>query len=393
MSASEIADFPSARLNECPYPFYSERTERSPIEHVPDTNEFRLYRHQDIAYVFQNETLFSAYLPDSNSSRGLDYEGAVHIGGADGADHEANRALFSRPFTPGRLKSYEPMIREHVTTLLAGFRERGKVELVSEFANPLPAMVISSLMGFPTEGEDFDRLQSWNDSFTRAADDDSSELDRMHDYMAEQLVLRVEHPTDDILSELVQRQIERDGEFDPALGNTLGIEMIAGGVITTGQLITNALLLMLRAPEELQRVRDNHKLITGMLEEALRVETPVQWRQRIALTDVEIGGVTIPEGSLVTMVLAAGNRDDGTFECPEEFRVGRKNIKRHFGFGLGLHFCLGAPLARLEGKLAFEQLLPAMQDIKIVANEEHLRNIDSPIFRRPRKLHLEFTPA
>jgi cytochrome P450 len=393
MSAPEIVDFPSAQLNECPYPFYEQGRETQPVQPVPERNEVRLFKHEDVAWVLQNEQHFSAYMPQSNASQGLDYEGAVHVGADDGDRHKLNRKLLSRPFTPGRLRGYEATISEHVTTLIERFLERGSVELSGEFSNPLPAMVISSLMGLPTEGEDFVFLQQWNDGFTRGTDLSGEEMERMHAYMASEVEKRAAHPTDDILSELMQRQTERDGELDRALANTLGIEMIAGGVITTGQLITNTMLLLLQAPDQLERVRADHTLIPGTLEESLRVETPVQWRQRVALHDLEIGGVAVPEGALVTMMMASGNRDDDTFECPADFRVGRRNIKRHFGFGLGLHFCVGAPLARLEGKLAFEQLLPRMQDIELVGYEETLRNIDSPIFRRPRELHLRFTAA
>jgi cytochrome P450 len=390
MTDTQATVFPSAELNQCPYDFYERGREASPVEQVAGSQEFRLYRHRDIAFVLQHEDLFSAYIPTAYTSAGLDYGGAVHIGADDGERHKANRNLMSRPFTPGRLKSYEPMILAHVETLIDGFIDTGKVELAWDFANPLPALVISSLMALPTNGPDFAFLQAWNAAFVRTQP--TEEFVRMQSYMLETLRARHANPGKDILSELIERQVARDGEFDEALCTTLGVEMIAGGVITTGQLITNAMILLLRHPDQMGAVRADHRKIKDMLEEALRVETPVQWRLRYAREDVEIGGVSIPAGSLLWLLLGSGNQDDFTFDCPADFRLGRRNIKRHFGFGLGLHFCLGAPLARLEARIAFERLFTRLGDIRLdEGNDFH--NVDSPVFRMPRQLRLEFDVA
>jgi cytochrome P450 len=392
MSDTQSPPFPSVALNQCPYPFYDEGRENTPIQAVPESNEFRLFRHEDIAFVLSNEDKFTAYIPAAHTSRGLDYEGAIHVGATDGETHKTDRKLISRPFTPGRLKTYEDTIRQHADQLIDRFIDRGSVELVSEFSNPLPALVISDLMGLDTEGENFVFLQDWNTVFVRA-EGAEEEFDRMHAYMAAQLEQRVAQPTDDILSELVQLQIERDGSYDPALTNTLAVEMIAGGVITTGELITNAMRLLTQNAEQAAAVRADHGRIVSMLEETLRVESPVQWRSRYSVEDVEIGGVLVPAGSLVTLMLASGNRDDATFACPAEFHVDRDNLKRHFGFGLGIHFCVGAPLARLEGRIAYEQLLARTADIRLVEGRNDFVNIDSPVFRVPKELHVEFTKA
>jgi len=390
MTETLAPEFPSADVNQCPYDFYARGRESSPVERVPGAQEYRLYRHQDIAFVFQNEQLFSAYIPTAYTSAGLDYGGAVHIGADDGERHKANRSLMSRPFTPGRLKSYEPMILGHVDALIDRFIDAGKVELAWEFANPLPALVISSLMALPTDGPDFEFLQAWNAAFVRTQP--TEEFVLMQDYMLRTLRERHADPGPDILSELIARQSARDGEFDEALCTTLGVEMIAGGVITTGQLITNAMALLLRHPDQMASVRADHRKITGMLEEALRVEAPVQWRMRYARQDVEIGGVTIPAGSLIWLLLGSGNQDGSAFECPADFQLGRKNIKRHFGFGLGLHFCLGAPLARLEAKIAYERLFTRLGEIRLAEGND-FQNVDSPVFRMPHQLLLEFAPA
>jgi cytochrome P450 len=116
----------------------------------------------------------------------------------------------------------------------------------------------------------------------------------------------------------------------------------------------------------------------------------VQWQQRTARVDTELGGVQIPAGSVLTLLYGAGNRDEAVFESPEEFRLRRTNVKQHFGFGLGIHFCLGAPLARLEGTVAFDRLFYRTQNIRLVEDESDTRNIESVLFRAPRTLHLRF---
>jgi len=163
--------------------------------------------------------------------------------------------------------------------------------------------------------------------------------------------------------------------------------------VTTGQMIANAMLLLLREHGTLTDPREHIGRLPALLEEALRVESPVQWRKRFALADLELGSVTIASGTEVTLVFGAANRDERVFDCPDEFRLGRPNVKRHFGFGLGAHYCLGAPLARLEGKLAFEGLFSQLRRVRLEAPEAEVRNLDSLIFRAPRSLELVFEVA
>jgi cytochrome P450 len=384
--------FPAAELLQCPYATYAEGREGG-VEKLPGREEYLVFRHDDIAWALQHEEKFSAYIPGMYTTRGLDYGGAVHLGAQDDPEHKSNRHLLSRAFTPGKVRGYEEMVRRHVDNLIEGFADRGTVEFTHEFAYPLPALVISELMGLPTEGPDFDFLQQWNVTFTQAAPEDDSQRDvfsAMQEYIRAQIESRLEQPTDDMLGDFVQRQIERDGVFDPALATTMGVEMIAGGVVTTGQMITNAMLLLLQAPEELAETRANPKRIVHVLEESLRLEAPVQHRQRYTKEEVELSGTRIPAGSLVHLVFGSGSRDESTFESPEEFQVGRRNVKRHFGFGLGDHFCLGAPLARLEGQIALERLFATLDDIRLDEARSDLRNIETRVFRVPRALQLEF---
>jgi cytochrome P450 len=391
-AAARLADFPSPELMQCPYPLYDAgRAER--VLRLPGRDEYAVFGHREIAWVLQHEDRFTALIPDAHTSVALDVGEAIPLGAQDGAAHKANRELLSRPFTPGRLRGYEPMIRRYSDLLIDRFVDRGSVELVAELAYPLPALVISDLMGLPTEGERFEFLKRWNVAFTRAGPQPEHEYTLMHDYLATEIQARLENPTDDILSDFLARQTARDGELDADLASCFAAEMIAAGVVTTGQMIANTMLLLLRSPDELGRARANPSRIVAALEESLRVEAPVQWRRRYTRVDVDLGGVTIPAGSLVTLVFGSGNRDEDVFECPAELRPGRANVKRHLAFGLGAHYCLGAPLARLEGRIALERLFDRLDDIRLATPEAKRRNIDSVMFRAPETLELAFTTA
>jgi cytochrome P450 len=396
--ATESKEFPSAAVAECPYPFYDEGRKDTPVRRLGDGNVFLIFRHADIATVLRDTDRFSAVLPGDGHAGGLDYGGATHILGTDPPGHKLKRELAAAPFKPGRLVQSRPRIQELVDQLIDAFIDRGSVELVSELAYPLPALVTCDLMGLPTDGEIFDFIRRWTFKWIEVSkpvgaageDAESDLLPRMQVYMGNQIQQRFEAPTDDILSELIQTQIARDSSFDHALCTTIAIELLAGGVITTGQMIASAMLLMLRNPEQMHIVQNDRGRIPAMLEESLRVESPVQWQQRTARVDTELGGVQIPAGSVLTLLYGAGNRDEAVFESPEEFRLRRTNVKQHFGFGLGIHFCLGAPLARLEGTVAFDRLFYRTQNIRLVEDESDTRNIESVLFRAPRTLHLRF---
>lgn len=176
--------FPSAEANKCPFGFYDQLRASCPVRPVPEQNQVQLFRHEDVSWVLQNEDKFTIYEPGSPSSVGLDYGGAIHLAGLDGEEHRRERKLLSRPFTPGRLKGYVPMIEGHVEMLIDRFVDRGQVALIEEFGNPLPALVIASLMELPTTGETFDFLQRWNDNFTKPLEvRDAAELEEMFERM------------------------------------------------------------------------------------------------------------------------------------------------------------------------------------------------------------------
>jgi cytochrome P450 len=406
LDAVEETQYPSPELIECPYPFFDRIREAEPVRYDAGSGVYQLFRHEDIMFVLRNGDIFPHTGQDTGG--GISYEGVPMISATAPPEHTGMRRLAFGPFKPGRLKSYEPMIHDFVVQLIDSFRDRGEVEFVSEFAIPLPALVTCRLMGFPESGPDYDFIvdrMSMKSSDKPGVSDQGLGLgpdghrrrrrDGIHEYMHDALVERHASPGDDILSELVQTQVARDGELNLPYLVTICTELLSGGVVTTAQMMVNALLLVLRNPDQLARVRSDHDMIPWMFEEALRVESPVQSLTRICVADCELSGVKIPAGAKVLMVFGSANRDPKRFSQPERFDVdrGRDELKVHFGFGYGRHFCLGAPLARREGELAFRQLFTTLGDIRLAENKNDFAHIASTHFRALRSLHLEFDSA
>ena len=393
-----VEKYPSLELNECPYPFFDRVREEAPVYRDPDTGVYLVFRHEDIAFALRNHELFVGV------NGHFSYGGVAMISATEPPEHKAVRDLAFRSFTPARLRSYEALVREQTELLIDAFAARGEVELVDEFAVPLPGRVICHLLGLPTEGDVFEAIL--DDLSLRGPERSrgpaaaqirgaSEDLSWIHDLMREEILARHETPRDDVLGELTARQIGQDGELNVPLLVTIAAELLAGGILTTGQMITSGMVMLLHHPGQLDRVRADHALIPGLLEETLRAESPVQFQPRIATRDVELGGVRIPAGADVLLVFASGNRDSRRFPHANEFDVGRPRdeLKDHFGFGYGIHFCLGAPLARMEGRIAFERLFGRLPNLRAAPGKNDFRHIDRAHFRAFRRVHLEFDPV
>jgi cytochrome P450 len=400
--------YPSTELIECPYPHFDRMRKEAPIVEDPDSGVFILYRHEDILFVLQHPELFPHTGTDAYGEGGISSGGVPMISACAPPEHTEMRWLASRPLRPVRLKSYEPMIAEFSEKLIDTFVDRGEVELANEFAIPIPALVTCRLMGFPESGPDFDFIvdrMSMRSSDQPGVSDQGFGTERLggrsrglagiHEYMREALENRRKNPGDDLLSELIQLQVHRDGEFRLDYLDTICTELLSGGVVTTAQMMVNAMLLLLENPEQMTRVRADESRLPLMFEESLRVESPVQSLTRICVQDCEVGGVKIPAGGKVLMVFGSANRDPERFPDPERFDIDRRRdqLKVHFGFGYGLHFCVGAPLARLEGRLAFEHFLARTKNIRLAPGKNDFKHIASTHFRALRSLHLEFDPA
>lgn len=277
----------------------------------------------------------------------------------DPPDHTRLRRLVAKAFTPRVVTRLRPSIARFVDELLDAAGERGRLEVVADLAYPLPVVMICDLLGVPRV--DNVRFAAWSRALARNLDPvfslspeelqvqalASSELSA---YVNELVDRRRARPGDDLLSALIAVRERGEQLSRSDLVATVMLLLVAGHE-TTVNLIANGVLTLLRHPGVLDRLRAEPALAEGVVEEVLRYDPPVHFRTRVALQDLTIGGVTVPRGAAVVLLLGAANRDPARFRDPDRFDPARPD-NRHLAFGGGIHFCLGAPLARVEGQIA-----------------------------------------
>jgi len=314
---------------------------------------------------------------------------------SDAPDHSVHRSFAFQLLNPKALRDYRPMILKLVEELIDSFIDQGEVEFVSGFASKLPALVTARMAGFPNslleDSHAWGQIEASGAPFLppEKYEEHLRARDSMVEYVRSAIEARADHPPDDGIGKLIKLQVERDGQFNLPYVRAQAAVLLAGGTTTTAHMLGMGLLLLIRRPEVLRRVSEDKTLIRLFLDEALRVEAPVQWVPRRVAQDVELGGVKIPAGSHVFLGWGSANRDETVFENPDAFDIDRDATHKHVSFGHGPHACLGLPLARLELTIAFEQLLTRLKDIRLKPGAEP-RHIDSPSFRGLRSLPITF---
>jgi len=388
--------YPAVEHSECPFPMFDRLRAESPVHLVAETGDYLVTRHEDLHYVATHPEIFSSAPPDVPWSPGWSETMIAH----DPPTHTPLRALVYRSFTPARIGTYEPMVRETVDGLIDHFVDHGEVEFVTAFANPLSLRVIVRLLGLPIEDASWiERLvgpfeaQGIRYHSAERQDVQMANGERLLDHMRDHVRRRIEDPGDDVMSEVVARHIEEAGTPNVDYLAAESLVLLAGGLQTTGHMVASAMLLLLQNPAHMERVSRDHSLLPRMIEETLRLESPAQWQPRYATREVEINGVPIPAGACVLMIFGAANRDPERFACPADFDIDRPDVAKHVAFGAGPHFCLGAPLARLEGRIAFERLLTRLKDVRLAAGKNDFAHYETVFFRAPRSLQLWFERA
>jgi len=294
----------------------------------------------------------------------------------DPPDHSRLRGLVSKAFTARRIEGLRPQIQSLVDELLDRVAPRGRMDFIRDFAYPLPVNVICDMLGIPQE--DRSHFEFGSKISGRLIDPtpvSSEELQEIGDGFARQeayfrdlFARRRAEPQDDLTTVLVQAEEAGERLTEAELvGNV--ILLFGAGHETTVNLLGNGLLALLQNPDEYAKLRDNPDLVPGAIEEMLRFDSSVQMTGRTAMEDVEVNGVTIPKGDHVINLLGSANRDGAAFDAPESFRVDRKDV-RPMSFGGGIHFCLGAQLARVEADIAFRSLLARLPDLRLEKPDE-----------------------
>lgn len=288
----------------------------------------------------------------------------------DPPDHTRLRNLVIRAFTPRRVDGLRTGIEALIEKLLASVAERNTCDLIEDFAVPLPLLVIAELLGVPSE--DRDRLKHWSDVLATLIDGSVRNTNLAHsiqaatelcEYLDGIIAQRRAAPRDDLISDLVQTQHDRDVLTDDELVAVITL-ILGAGHETTTNLIGNGLLTLLRHPDRLAALRNRPELLPSAVEELLRFEPPVHFTSRLASEDLVLRGVRVPKGGEVNLYIAAANRDPSVFDRPHEIDLERTN-NRHLSFGNGAHFCIGAALARMEGQLAIGAILRRFNDLAL----------------------------
>ena len=294
----------------------------------------------------------------------------------DPPDHTRLRGLVQQAFTPRRVEQLRPWVQQFVDRIVDTVAERGSMEVIADLAYPLPVAVICELLGVPAS--DHDVFKGWSQQLAKALDPDFgmaqeaadaqlAAATEFADYFKTLIAGRRQEPRDDLLTALVHAEEEGQKLSEPELIATLILLLVAGHE-TTVNLIANGVRALLCHRDQWDRLGADPSLVRSAVEEVLRFDPPVQFTGRIAVQDYEHGDVSIPKGSQAIVLLAAANRDPAVFPEPQLFDIARSD-NRHLAFSAGIHFCLGAPLARLEGQVALATLATRLPGIELTADE------------------------
>jgi len=316
---------------------------------------------------------------------------------ADPPEHTRHRKLISKALSPRSVRALEPQIRQITTDLIDAFIDRGSVDLIPEFAVPLPVTVIADILG--VDRADIWTFKHWGDLMISGNIDLLSHERRrevahavveLHEYFVPRIEERRRQPTDDLLSIMVNTEV--DGEPPLTTEELLPIidQILLAGHETTTNLIGNAMLVLLEDDALMTRLRENPRDIPAMVEEALRWDPPIQCTFRRAKKNDSIGDISVSAGDMVIPMWAGANWDPEVFPNPERFDIDRPNTKPHMGFGFGPHFCAGAELARIEARVAFEELLSRLGDIALDETASDLSHLPSFASHGYRKVGLRF---
>ena len=389
-----------------PYQFFAEARAASPVFYSPELNYWIVTRYVDVRHVFQTPKLFSAanalspIKPLCPAAQTILSQGRFSadpvLTNSDPPAHTRVRRLANIAFTPRRVAAMESFIREITARLTREHFVNGRADLIRDLAWELPALVIFRVLGVPDH--DVPRVKAGAESrllFMFGHPSTEQQIDLAHgmatfwNYAQELAEARAIEPRDDFTSALL---LARDGEL-PALSRhevtTVVFGLLLAGHETTTSLLGNALRRMLTDRDAWNEIRRDPKLIPGAVEEVLRFDSSViAWRRKTTQA-VELGGVAMPAAANLLLLIGSANRDSAMFEDPERFDIHRANASEHLAFGHGAHFCLGAPLARLEARIVLDELSSRYPSMQLVPGQT-LRFLPNTSFRGPLNLLAEW---
>ncbi|MFF1251564.1 cytochrome P450 [Pseudarthrobacter sp. NPDC058329] len=376
-----------------PFPHYERMRETAPVHYDEESGSWHLFRYDDVQRALSEHATFSSHMGGDDAS-GTGQLFASSLIATDPPRHRQLRSLVTQAFTPKAVDALAPRIAGLTDELLEGIAPRGSADLIKELAYPLPVIVIAELMGIPAQ--DRDRFKQWSDAIvsqTRtgsASEDHYAANVEMTEYFLALIDHRRSRPGQDLISTLLAAEIDGQKLTVPELLGFCALLLVAGNETTTN-LIGNAVLCLAEYPGTMDRLLREPALLPQAIEEVLRFRSPVQSMYRVTVADTAVGGQLIPAGAPIVAWIGSANRDERQFQRPAEFDVDRSQ-NRHLAFGHGVHFCLGAPLARLEARIALGALLSRLPGLSMDQGAQ-LERMESTIIYGLKAIPVSWQPA
>jgi cytochrome P450 len=388
-----------------PYPFFAQLRKEAPVTFNPMLGMWLISRYDDITAVLNNPSSYSSASAIASKDK-LTPEAQEILGpgpilhdsplNMDPPAHTRLKRLLQRGFTPAKISRLEPRIRQMAHALIDGFIHEGRVNLMERFASPLPVQVILSMVGVPQE--DMEKVRGWSAAlfgliFAQVPPEAQPALARgvveYRDYCTQLIGQRRRQPQEDLTSDLIAAEPDGEALTTPELTSLIGGALLAAGHETTTSQLGLTVKNLLEQPERWRRLREDRSLIPRAVEECMRLEGVAPGLTRTATEDSVVGGVLLPKGSRLLLLYSSANHDEAHFQEPERFDL-RREGPQHLNFGRGIHFCLGAQLARLELRVALELLLERLPELRLVPGQDYGYHQEMVILRSIRKLEVEW---
>lgn len=390
---------------EDPYPFFARLQKEAPVTFNPMLGMWLITRYDDIVEVLSRPASYTSAVLIATGEN-LSPEARAILGpgpilrdsplNTDPPVHTRLKRLLQYGFQPARIARLEPRIREITNALIDGFIKDGRVDLVDRFAYPLPVQVILSMMGVPPE--DMEQVKRWSSDlfaliFAQVPPEAQPALAHSvvayRAYCTRLIEQRRQEPQEDLTSYLVHAEPGGEPLTTEELVPLLGGSLLAAGHETTTAQLTMTVKNLLEEPERWRQLLEDRTLIPKAVEECLRLESAASGLARTALEDVVVGGVLLPKGSRLLLLYNAANRDEAQFPEPDSYSLERKSLQ-HLAFGRGIHFCLGAQLARLELRIALEQLIERIPQMRLVPGQTYEFHQEIVLLRSISHLQVEW---
>ena len=408
----------------CPHQVFAPMRDESAVQFIEETGCYAITRYDEVLEVVRDPERFSSRMPTGPhagaviinrvqevAAKGPEYAALVGkafsrtvsvLLSADPPVHGRQRRLVNTAFGPRRVAQMESEIASIANGLIDGFIERGSVELVSEFAVGLPLTVIAKALG--VDDDELAMFKHWSDILVVLIGNHKPSVDQIADYLrvqvefadyfSEKIRQRRLEPKDDLITDVVQARITEDDGTESELSESEMLAMfqqfLVAGNETTTKLIASMVRLLVEQPAVMDALRADLSLADQVVEEVLRLETPVQGLYRQANVDTEVGGCPIKAGDHLWVLFASANRDERKFPNPDALDVARTNAKQHLAFSQGTHYCIGAALARAEGRVALHALLGRLNNLRLTPGANTFAYESSYVLHGLKELHLSF---